>query len=505
MIRYYIAPILRYELILGLRFGYIELPNSKMVQVDDFVEGEGIKDKNLKSKFRYIFERVTPFEYSEDYLVILLSKDENYLRNNNKIDLKDVRELIPLDNQAKTSIEIKNENLKLVSPYFSNLCELIQEPYYKDEHFKGVEFIWKCLGLEGDYNQYIDKFGRDSLYKGLKHRMKGTKANELTGNDPSNHENMSEFWPIVMAYDRYSPYPDGYLGYFFDLGEVYSYYKGHNHFPELSGLYQELVKIGKEGNDLKIPYIADSLEGTNSDKVKNFNNELKRIANSEYDIKIVLPYFFWLRDLLRNDRGDFEGTILVRNLTKFKLSVGEYLPYISVLLGVFFGRQKFADMYHKVAKLPFLKYPDELQKNQEISNQVNKSEINVIPLSKHKKEFKKDFNPGERYNFPPEKKIKLEVKSGSAENLIIESGNKNMAKLDENNLLSVIKIIFERGGNKSLSKTALYKEVKRDWRGGNIESSDELLDYLNTKKDFGFIVNNKKSATTISYYPLEAK
>lgn len=491
--KYYIAPVLRNEFVLGFRFGFLNLPNSRSIQVENYDEVDGIIDASLKNKFLYIFARVTPFEYSEDYLIILFKSKEDGLSNINKINLEDVIELIPLNEQAKTSIELKNSNFKLGKPYFDDLFDVIQEPFYKSEHFKGVEFIWECLRLEGDFENYLNIFGKDSLYNGIKHRKNGTKANQIFGYDLSKGDHLSDFWSIVLVYERYSPYPEGQIGHFFDLGEMFSYYRGQDHFPENSGVFQELQMISNEGSDLKIPYIAACLDDSQSDRVKNFNNELNRITNSEFDLKIVVANFLYLKDSLRKDRSDFQDSLIVKNLDKFKASIGEYLPYIAVLLGVFFGREKFSEMFYKIKKLPYLRYYSEFTVKQETKPTDFKS-------STHKKKEVEEFTAGEEVVFDEmDNAGSKSIKNTKSDRK--EKKSEVPSEFDRGNLIDVLKFVFENEGGKPLSKTALMKNAREYWNGKSTLSDIEVINFLKSKSDLGFKVVKKGNKTEISYCP----
>jgi hypothetical protein len=326
----YISIVLRNQFNLFYRFGYSYIPSTFLIEFDGSISDE------VKRKIIELFNRITPFEYDEEYLILHLEKETN--EDNYPFNIQDIVAIYPLSPQAKDSIESKiDPRIRLESPIEDILSE-VELKIEKEEIEKAISALWAICKIEDSSNKYIESIGLENIYKGLAHRKNGIKADKIkTGN----------YWEYLITYDRHGYFPNTTLGYFYDAGQIFAYSKGQATF-EGSKLHEMLMNLKDKEPDIKLKDIIKSLE--KEEKAQGYISQTSPGEIKQYEIT---PIYLILCNEIRNV-DDIIQTSIIKNLDGWK-KFGDSFNYAVILLGSFFGFRKFYDAYYDLLNLRFYK------------------------------------------------------------------------------------------------------------------------------------------------------
>lgn len=332
----YLAILLRTEFNLIYRLGYGVLFKNQIIPFD------GIVNESLNHKLVGCFDKLTPFEYDEEYLILHLSLP-TVMEESFEVRTEYVNSIYPLSKQAKVSIESKiDSRIRLEDPKFENAIELVKDRIQRKSIEMATEIVYKICAL-GDVEK--DLIPLDEIIKGLEKRKLGAKGgNYLTGS----------FWEILIGYDRYDYFPNSTLGYLYDVGNVFSYYKGKKDGVVGTKIFELLERLNSTDSKIKLPKIISSLE---QDQLAiKFIEENNAIGKG-----IVKPYlaailFLKWKDELRNP----EKTLTTSNVFfNGKVSFyNEHPKEVTIalhLLASFFGFNRFYDEFYNAANFKFFK------------------------------------------------------------------------------------------------------------------------------------------------------
>ena len=340
---HFLSIILRNQFNLFYRFGYTFIPESEFVEFDGNITDKTKEDVAQK------FATITPFEYDEEYLILHLEKsasEDSFIR----VEIQDIVTIYPLSLQAKGSIEAKiDPRIKLEKPIFETILPKIESEIEKKEVKKAISALWKICKIEQSLEKYLTDIGLESIFKGLEHRKKGTKANKIHNGN---------YWEYLIAYDRFDYFPNTTLGYFYDAGQIFAFSTERPTF-EGSGLHAFLEKLKSENPTTKLPEIIRYLE--TEEQLKNYASKTTIGDIKQY---VVAPLYLMLRDEIRKSE-DVVQTKLFKNLDYLK-DFGDSFYYSVILLGAFFGFRKFYDLYYDALNLRFYKSYKELAKEVQI-------------------------------------------------------------------------------------------------------------------------------------------
>jgi hypothetical protein len=324
----YISIILRNQFSLFYRFGYTFIPSTFLIELDGSISDE------VKNKIIELFNRITPFEYDEEYLVLHLAKETDH----DLFNIQDIIAIYPLSQKAKISIESKiDPRIQLASPIFENILPKVELEIEKKEIEKAITALWSICKIDGDSNEYLSKIGIENIYKGLEARKKGIKAKEIQDGN---------YWEYLTAYDRYDYFPNTTLGYFYDAGQIFAYSKGQTTF-EGSKLHEILTNLNDKKPDIILKDVLEYLE--KEEKAQSY------ISKTSAEIKQyeITPIYLILRNEIR-EADNINQTKIIKNLDYLK-NYGNSFKYVIVLLGSFFGFRKFYDAYYDLLNLRFYK------------------------------------------------------------------------------------------------------------------------------------------------------
>lgn len=387
----FLSIVLRNSFNLFYRFGYTFIPKSQLVEFDGNINSE-IQESIINQ-----FQKVTPFEYDEEYLILHLEKETTNGSDFIQFEIQDIISVYPLSQQAKVSIESKiDQRIRLEKPIFENLLPLIETKIQNREIEKAISALWKICKIEGLSDKYIANIGLENIFKGLEFRKHGTKANKIQNGN---------YWEYLIAYDRFDYFPNSTLGYFYDAGQVFAFSKGFPTF-EGSGIHNFLEKLVSANPTIKLNDIVKLLE--TEEQLKGY---VSQTTTSDIKQYIVAPLYLMLRDEIRKSE-DIAQTRLFKNLDYLK-KFEDSFNYAVILLGAFFGFRKFYDNYYESLNLRF--YKDFKMPNKQDKNE--KEQEKVVTILKENQITKAVAEENEQLN---EIQIGIKDKENAAELISVE-------------------------------------------------------------------------------------
>jgi hypothetical protein len=349
----FLSIVLRNQFNLFYRFGYTFISKSQLIEFDGNINNE-IKDIILEK-----FKTVTPFEYDVEYLILQLEKENTTESDFIKFKIEDITAIYPLSQQAKTSIESKiDQRIRLEQPIFETILPSIQTEIKTKEVENAISALWSICKIQSPIENHISKIGLEYIFNGLEFRKYGTKSNKIQNGN---------YWEYLIAYDYHQYFPEGTIRYFYQLGEVFSYYKGKVDGIEGTKIEEALKHIGS-GNFEQI------LQKFNKDNLPpSFTETMNAMGKSEFDPIIVSVLFLkWKADLSNQDIDILNSSVFHKGkivlIDKFPTEVKLAL----ILLGAFFGFRKFYDNYYEAMNLRFYKDFKAPQKQTEKAEQEEK-------------------------------------------------------------------------------------------------------------------------------------
>ncbi len=348
----YITAILRDQINLLLRFGYIDIP-----VVLSFCSGNEVE----KSIFS-LFSKITPY-YDESHYILLefeINKDvskEEILR----IEIQDIIKIYPLSRLAAATIKQSrlDGRIKIEEPIFEHLLYDIELLFRKNNLLSSIKALWKICEIDNTPDKILSIIGTDNIINGIALRKKGIKANMIKDQN---------YWSYLIAYDSYNlNFPSSILGYFYDAGEVFAFSNNQETFVG-SKYFSFLEKIKSSNPNCTLKEIVNIIESSNeigAYKAKTTYQSLKAY--------LAAPIFLMLKEDLRKEL-EFSKTKLAEKNYLLKVG-GEDFKAALILLASFFGFDKFYDLYYDTLNLRIFKNFKEQQKESTI--ELPKYEVKV--------------------------------------------------------------------------------------------------------------------------------
>jgi hypothetical protein len=367
----FLSIVLRNQFNLFYRFGYTFISKSQLVEFDGNINNK-IKDIILEK-----FKTVTPFEYDVEYLILQLDKENTNESDFVKFEIEDITAVYPLSQQAKTSIESKiDQRIRLEQPIFETILPTIVTDIKTKEVEKAISALWSICKIQDPLQKYISKIGLENILNGLEFRKYGTKANKIQNGN---------YWEYLIAYDYYQYFPEGTIRYFYQLGEIFCYFKGKVDGIEGTKIEETLKQIGS-GNFEQI------LQIFNKDNLPpSFIETMNAIGKSEFDPIIVSVLFLkWKADISNKDIDILNSSVFHKGKIVFIDKFPTEVKLALILLGAFFGFSKFYDNYYEALNLRFYKNYRTPKKDTEKIEQEQKVDIILEPEESVKSDIKKE-------------------------------------------------------------------------------------------------------------------
>lgn len=377
----YLTIILRWQFNLFYRAGKTFIPGDFLIPLKDEITPDARK------KIVKLFHKVTPFEFDEEYLILHLKGGGSNQPGQFKIE--DVKSIYPLSESAKRSIENKiDPRIRLEEAIFSKEVETYYQDAEKGNALETVERIWEMCKFQDTPDDIIQLIGLDTIIAGINDRKSTVKV-DLKDLD---------FWRCLLIYDRYEYFPTTILGNFFDVAQIYSFYKGKA--DGLRGTKIEEVLNGMIDKDLTFDKILT--EVATNEKSKAFNEALLKIGkdknpNANFSMLITASLFLKWKSELRDTEGSiFDSTIICNGEVSFIKFYPTEVKMALILLAFFFGNKRFYDDYYDFIKLDFYKVDEknksiikeiETIKKVDIIEQIIEDELLIRPSNLKSKEL----------------------------------------------------------------------------------------------------------------------
>ena len=303
------------------RYGAIPISEDKMIIF-------GSDRQKLERELVRLFLNLPSFDGDEEYIIIEVAEPSD---KNNRVDIFDVLQLIPLTPAAKKAYEMKfDSRLVFSDPIFDLIVEEVEHQIEIADKLRGAAALGSTVGIAALNVDHID---RSVIADAYKHRIEGKKSNEIE---------KGSFFINLLVYERYEFFPNSDLGYMYDVGEVYAHSVGLPSFKG-SGFHQYLNSSREGLNHLKLSEIIQFIEA--EDQIDSFKSKLVSNESRQY---LSGAFFLKFKEELLAKDSIFETSIpqVVRHILNKDHSYEKELREAIYLLGVFFGYKKFySDLY----------------------------------------------------------------------------------------------------------------------------------------------------------------
>lgn len=318
--------------------------------------------KNNPEFFREILTLANAFDSSFTYVFVhYLKESDNSCFE--EIEIEEVQNMYPLDDEAKTEQKISpiDRRIPIQDPLYPEIVFEYRKLKTYSDCKRGTKNIWKVFGLSDVQYDYSTEMVPNSCIEEV--------IDELyRGKRP---EGELSIWIYLLRYDRHAIYPHTTLGYFMDAIHV--------------------VVNRMNGKDVdsyeptRIYKLLDSLDyNLKSDKIQDKINSSKEAKGIRDKIKEYCPEIDYLKVAtiflkMKNDYAD--------GLTYCKKTIDGYInawpnefPVAAYLLGWTLGHRKTYDCLYDMLPLPLFK--ENTQKVEKMDN---------IEIGSDIKSFKSDM------------------------------------------------------------------------------------------------------------------
>ena len=310
-----------------------------------FIEFNGDITEKIQDDLLKLFSKLTPFEYEEEYLILEIEKQEIKFLDI-EITIKDVTRIFPLSERAKTTIESRLDNrIHFESFNFSHLLNEIEKRDIKHQIKWGINAICTICDISEDRaREIISYIGERNIFKGIDKRKSFIKSEDYWGEN---------YWEYLMIYERYEYFPNNTLGFFFDSGQIFVRSMKKQKSFEGSRFHDFLVRLNNEIPDIKIDDILTIFE--TEEGPHNFI-EQNTIDHKKYFL--ISALFLRFKEEIRT-KDDLKQVTMIKNRIFFdKPKLKESYEFAVILIGAFFGLNKFYDLFYDKLNLRFFKSPE---------------------------------------------------------------------------------------------------------------------------------------------------
>lgn len=343
----FLTVILRNQFNLLYRCGYTYIPKTLFLEYDGKIT-EKVQDGLFK-----LFSKTTPFEYEEEYLVLEIEKKEVKLTDI-QVTIREITKIYPLSQRAKTTLESRlDERIRFEKPAFEYLLQKIDHRNDQYQIKWGIKAVSTLCNISDQrVHEIIEHIGELNIHSGLENRKSNIKSEQYFGKD---------YWEYLLMYERYEYFPNTTIGYFYDSGQIFvrSIIK-ENSFAG-SGFYEYLNNLHSENPNLKFHQIIEKFE---TEEAPQRFIEKNTFDNIKYYLVTVL--FLRFKDEIRKNDNLHTVTFLnPEGINRFTNDpkTKESFEFAVILIGAFFGFNKFYDLYYDKLNLRFFKSPEELALN----------------------------------------------------------------------------------------------------------------------------------------------
>lgn len=314
------------------KYGYLYTDSTNWIQfngdIDNLSNNEKIRDK--------VFERANAFDYTFSYLIV-------HFRSNNtfagRINIENVQNLFPLDNDGKREIELSfDPRIRINEPIWSSATHDLQIRFLYEDATKGASNIWKILKFESPITEVQDIISKENLKEIVREVFWDIRP-----------EGELSFWIYLMRYERHGFFPKTTKGYFYDLINIFINTIQHQELSaeaiESTGIYNflEELPVDLHLNDLLNILSEDHMGRTFLDKV----NQLAGLETYGYLVAIL---FLILRDRFANGFSidEVSAKFISHSITAYP----QEAHYSLFLLGLYLGNSHTFECLYDNLPLP---------------------------------------------------------------------------------------------------------------------------------------------------------
>ena len=335
-----------------LKYGGILIPEYSYATISD--------DMPIEDGLRFILQNGNPIEYPSEYIIVEYESGESDTR----LSVSSVRKLIATNAEGRQQFMTQFRDDLIVEPgqYAFVFEDYLAVSFKKKQIAKGIIAFRSLCGLSvsDEYTEEVDE-----TFHGISNRIRFRHHYDF----PEEERNFP--YSLMIGYDRYSPYPRGWAGYYCDVIETYCYHSkpqlGYTEsIATTTNVFEKIQELGPDANSATInEFIKDE------PFTKRCNEFFTKPGG------YLVPYIFYiLRDRFRSS-DSFNGQ---RKLIDSMKSVfPEAFDTAATYVGGFFGYDKFYEDYYTSLNLPFLKSKTPTPAPIQAVSQP--SEINATPNS----------------------------------------------------------------------------------------------------------------------------
>lgn len=317
------------------KYGYLYTDSQRWILFD----GDTISLSNNIEVRDKVFDCANAFDYTFTYLIVHFKAQSTM---DGRIDIGNVQNLFPLDNDGKREIELSlDQRIRINEPIWSSFTHELQIKFLYDDAEKGASNIWEILKLETPISEAQEIFSNENLKEIVREVFYDLRPK---GELP--------FWVYLMRYERHGFFPKTTKGYFYDLINVYINKIQYQELPaeaiETTSIYTFLNELPM---DLHLEELLDIL--SEEQLGRNFLDKVNEIAGLKTYGVIVAILFLDLRNKFA------KGFYLDEDSEKYiSHSVSTYpreTQYALYLLGLYLGNSHTFECLYDTLPLPIFK------------------------------------------------------------------------------------------------------------------------------------------------------
>ena len=281
-----------------------------------------------------------------------------------KLDIRNIKELIPLSQKAKSSYERKfDSRLIFGSPRFESILDDYFAYVNFCDHKNGAKALCEMCNCELDGSTIVPD---EDFKEALKRKNNGERS----------HSFQSSFFSHLLVYDRYGFFPSEDIGYLYDIGNIYANMNG---LPSIEGKsFHSFLEKNKD--DYSALNLSEVLKKIGSaPEAERLRSGLTRDSIRLY---IVGAIYLKYKNELREVDTVFDTSL--KKVIGVKRKSHEFIREFEIaiyLTGLFFGFQKFNKDFYEYISLGIF--------SNKVANKSKKPSQTSVEISRRKKDNSK--------------------------------------------------------------------------------------------------------------------
>ena len=335
----YLLPLHYNEFLTWYRLGSNHVLSSRLIPVD-CSDGQPIMDNRTTER---VVDALPAYEDDWEVLILLLSHDEDVVEPSEgpayvACEARDIQAVYPISTRGKRMVANRLVGQVYVhEPLCEEAVAAEEEKNQRALAFRGGNAVLAYFGLV-EYSERLEQL-EDEVWQAIRKRHRETSFPVEDGTFVDN----------LVCYDRRNPhYPQGDLGFAFDLGKI---------ILEQYGAQKEIAKLlekyRSEGlNTLVEDTLVDDTLWENLRHFKPYLDRLQDEADIDYPLVGCLA-FLQMQETLRHQLALSSIDGIYEHARRFASE--EEVAFALWLTGAFFDFTPFASEYYARVEAPFMK------------------------------------------------------------------------------------------------------------------------------------------------------